>query len=145
MLLKMFSAFSFTGSCSSKFCRKYRNHLTKSARGPFARCTNNNWYKKNKKSFAYNNNYMTNTPCCSALEVYGPRVNLMSKRAISLWQTFRNPCTDKTKIQPCKPMIWACLDPRAMWWCGKPQSGGGLYPPNPKCRMSLGAVKECSI
>jgi len=28
---------------------------------------------------------------------------------------------------------------------GKPQPGGGLHPPNPKCRMSLGAIKECSI
>ena len=30
-------------------------------------------------------------------------------------------------------------------WCGKPQPGGGLHPPNPKCRMCLGVVKECSI
>jgi len=25
------------------------------------------------------------------------------------------------------------------------QPGGGLHPPNPKCRMSLGTAKECSI
>ena len=30
-------------------------------------------------------------------------------------------------------------------WCGKPQPGGGVHPPNIKCRMCLGAVKECSI
>ena len=35
-------------------------------------------------------------------------------------------------------------------WLGIPvggflQPGGGLHPPNPKCRMSLGTAKECSI
>ena len=32
---------------------------------------------------------------------------------------------------------------RQMSWCRKLQPGGGMRPPNPKCRMCLGAVKEC--
>ena len=34
---------------------------------------------------------------------------------------------------------------RQMSWYGKPQPGNGMHPPNPRCRMCLGAVKECSI
>ena len=41
------------------------------------------------------------------------------------------------KRKPSSPYL-----ARQMSWCGKPEPGGGMHPPNPKCRMCLGQSRN---